>query len=94
MNKTIIRISVLVCCIAMAFAINGLRSHPDYDGDAFRNTLVDQGNGDWCTPDGMLFVDGTFNPTTGVKEESHLEFPWKSVTGQAAMVDHCPTVGY
>lgn len=40
------------------------------DTKEFRNTLVEGKNGNWHTPEGDAFVDGTQDPKTGKKMQS------------------------
>ena len=43
----------------------------DYDSESFRNSLVEREDGNWYTPTGGLFVDGTCT-SSGVCEASHV----------------------
>jgi len=41
-----------------------------YDSKEFRGTLIEGRNGNWHTPEGDAFVDGTLDPKTGKKMQS------------------------
>lgn len=41
-----------------------------YDSKEFRETLVEGRNGNWHTPEGDAFVDGTYDPKTQKKNPS------------------------
>lgn len=43
----------------------------DYDSESFRNSLVEREDGNWYTPEGYLFVDGTCT-SSGVCESSRV----------------------
>ena len=43
-----------------------------YDTAKFRETLKEGKGGNWYTPKGNLFEDGTYNPKTGVRTKSRI----------------------
>jgi hypothetical protein len=80
MKKEISKFGAVVSLVAVAVVIVNVVAWGyvsvvgvvvDYDSEAFRNSLVEREDGNWYTPEGYLFVDGTCT-SSGVCEASHV----------------------
>lgn len=59
-----------------------------YDSPSFRNSLKEGKNGNWTTKRGEIFVDGTYDPKSGIKQESTVtkrKNPGSALTDTARM---------
>lgn len=84
MKKELSRFGAVVSLVAIAVVIVNVAAWAyvsvvgvvvgvvvDYDSESFRNSLVEREDGNWYTPEGYLFVDGTCT-SSGVCEASHV----------------------
>lgn len=80
MKKEISKFGAVVSLVAVAVVIVNVAAWAyvsvvgvvvDYDSESFRNSLVEREDGNWYTPEGYLFVDGTCT-SSGVCEDSHV----------------------
>lgn len=78
MKKELSRFGAVVSLVAVAVVIVNVAAWAyvsvvgaDYDSASFRETLVEGENGNWYTPSGQLFVDGTCTSGGGC-EASHV----------------------